>query len=69
MGRLQLKIEEDLDKEINMVLITLILVAYMDIDMLINEASIYYQILAMILNIPGLIYAKKLNQKLEEKMK
>jgi len=61
--------KEDLDKEINMVLVTLILVAYMDIDMLINEASIYYQILAMILNIPGFIYAKKLIRKLEDRVK
>lgn len=64
-----MKIDKDLEKEINMILGTLALVAYMDFDMLLNEASIYYQILVLILNIPGVIYAKKLNKKLEEMMK
>lgn len=64
-----MKIDKDLEKEINMVLGTLALLAYMDFDMLINEESIYYQILVLILNIPGVIYAKKLNKKLEEMMK
>lgn len=45
------------------------LLLYMNVDILVNGAPLYYQVMAMILNIPGFIYEIKLIKKLEEKMK
>jgi len=64
-----LKIDKDLEKEINMVAVVSVLMLYMDFDILVNGAPLYYRLLAIILNISGLIYERKLIKKLEEKMK
>ena len=64
-----MKIDEDLEKEINMASVVLGLLLYMNLDIFVNGAPLYYRLLAMILNIPGFIYERKLIKKLEEKMK
>ncbi len=64
-----MKIDEDLEKEINMGAVVSALLLYMNVDILVNGAPLYYRLLAMILNIPGIIYERKLIKKLEEKMK
>lgn len=64
-----MKVDEDLEKEINMDSVVLGLLLYMNLDIFVNGVPLYYQVMETILSIPGVIYEIKSIKKLKEKMK